>query len=173
MTNSTNVANLILQVIIIVYLLQSELYEIIFTDSDSFATSYHKTLSTILDKEAPLKSQTITVRPLAPWYNEEIQQARKERWIAEGLSVQHEIYKEERNKLHYAIRTAKAYYSQKAINDSDLNQKALYSCLDNILGKRKTIKLPTFDSSENLANEMTDYFDNKVKIIIDGLKLVQ
>ena len=35
-----------------------------------------------------------------------------------------------------------------------------------ILGKRKTIKLPTCDSSENLANEMADYFDNKVKIII-------
>jgi hypothetical protein len=37
---------------------------------------YEKTLEETLQKHAPLKRRTITLRPSAPWYNEEISKAK-------------------------------------------------------------------------------------------------
>ena len=40
---------------------------------------YEKTLKETLEKHAPIKRKTITLRPLAPWYNEEIGKAKRQR----------------------------------------------------------------------------------------------
>ena len=40
---------------------------------------YHSTLTDILERHAPLKETVIRLQPLAPWYNNEIQKAKRER----------------------------------------------------------------------------------------------
>jgi hypothetical protein len=58
---------------------------------------YSDIISEVLDKHAPLKTRTIVIRPLAPWYNDTIDALRKEarkaekRWRKTGLTVHRDI----------------------------------------------------------------------------------
>ncbi|CAB4011151.1 Hypothetical predicted protein [Paramuricea clavata] len=45
------------------------------SDSPTIIDQYKKTLENTLQKHAPLKRRIITLRPSAPWYNEEIGKA--------------------------------------------------------------------------------------------------
>jgi hypothetical protein len=59
---------------------------------------YNEVLETLLDKHAPIKKRTITLRPAAPWYNNEIRDQKvirrrfERRWRASGLTVDRELY---------------------------------------------------------------------------------
>ena len=44
---------------------------------------YNTTLAELLDRHAPLKTKTVTVRPQVPWYSEEIREAKRARRRAE------------------------------------------------------------------------------------------
>ena len=44
---------------------------------------YYSMLAGLLDRHAPLKTKTVTVRPQVPWYSEEIREAKRARWRAE------------------------------------------------------------------------------------------
>ena len=47
-------------------------------DFDKFVQSYNYTLSSILDRHAPLKSKVMRSRPQVPWYSQEIAEAKRE-----------------------------------------------------------------------------------------------
>ena len=49
------------------------------TQLDSLVSCYNNTISTLLERHAPMKTRTVVVRPMVPWYNEEIRLAKKER----------------------------------------------------------------------------------------------
>ena len=51
-------------------------------DLSELVTLYHNTLKTAIAKHAPMRSRTMVVRPRVPWYNDEIQRAKRERRIA-------------------------------------------------------------------------------------------
>ena len=44
---------------------------------------YNSTLSAALDRHAPLVTKFITVRPLVPWFSDDIRESRRERRRAE------------------------------------------------------------------------------------------
>ena len=52
---------------------------------------YGSTMTSLLDKHAPLQKKTITVRPRVPWFNNEIEEAKRLRrrnekiWRMTGL----------------------------------------------------------------------------------------
>ena len=48
-------------------------------DFDKFVQSYNYTLSSILDRHAPLKSKVMRSRPQVPWYSQEIAEAKRKR----------------------------------------------------------------------------------------------
>ena len=48
-------------------------------DLDKFVQGYNSTLSSILDRHAPLKSKVVRSRPQVPWYNQEIDEAKRMR----------------------------------------------------------------------------------------------
>ena len=50
---------------------------------DELVSCYDKTLKATLDKQAPLLTKTVVVRPRVPWFNEEIREAKQERRRAE------------------------------------------------------------------------------------------
>ena len=63
-------------------------------DLESLLTLYNTTLIGLLDKHAPLKTRTITIRPSAPWYNEDIREEKQKRralerrWRRTGLTIE-------------------------------------------------------------------------------------
>ena len=57
----------------------SELLELDTDDVDELADMYNTVLTETLDKHAPLKKKVVTIHPKAPWYNGDIDLARKEK----------------------------------------------------------------------------------------------
>ena len=60
---------------------------------------YNVHLTSVLDKHAPKKEKSVVVRPLQPWFTDELHQAKNERrkaerlWRRTGLTVHKEIYR--------------------------------------------------------------------------------
>ena len=47
-------------------------------DLNELVNCYNKTLNSILDQYAPLKTKTFTKRPIVPWFNEQIKAAKRQ-----------------------------------------------------------------------------------------------
>lgn len=68
------------------------------TDLSSLVDQYETVLTSILDQHAPCKDRLITVRPSAPWFNEEIRAARIKRrrlertWRKSRLTIDRQLY---------------------------------------------------------------------------------
>ena len=68
-------------------------------------SSYNASLNTILDQHAPTITITITRRD-TPWYTREVRHAKTEcrrlerKWRRTRLTIDHEVYKRQRNRLH-------------------------------------------------------------------------
>jgi hypothetical protein len=125
---------------------------------------YNSELKELLDANAPLQTKTIITRPLSPWYNENIFQARKEckkaesTWRSTGLTVHREIYCHLRNKKKSLISTAKKDHFRVKIDDCGHDQRALFKVVDQLLGKTSDLKLPTHDSLEDLLERFSQFF---------------
>ena len=50
---------------------------------NDLVSCYHSTLASALDRHAPLITKTIPARPLVPWFNDDIEKARRQRRRAE------------------------------------------------------------------------------------------
>ena len=146
---------------------------------DTVISKYNSTLSSILDKHAPLKKCIIHVHPDAPWIDETIKEQKRTKRHAEmkmketGLTVHHEIYKSERNKLNHMIERGKKEYYQKQISESSSQQSTLFKCADQLLNKRKVDALPTHDDPDELCDRFLSFFHEKIRMIHEGLQSVQ
>ena len=73
-------------------------------DLSGLVHCYNTTLASASDRHAPLLTRSIPVRPLVPWFNNDIKEARKERskaerrWRHTGLLSDLRRYKDFRNK---------------------------------------------------------------------------
>ena len=77
-------------------------------------TQYNDVLCDLLEKHAPLKTKWLTIRPAAPWVNDDILSARKERrrmerrWRLSRLTVDREIFMNQRDTVKKMLYTAKS-----------------------------------------------------------------
>ena len=62
-----------------VMLTTSELCTNVFTDLDMMVSCYNSTLSSLLDKYAPLRTKSVANRKCVPWFNHKIKDAIKAR----------------------------------------------------------------------------------------------
>ena len=53
------------------------LLQIYTSELDKLVDCYNTTLADLLDHDAPLKTNTVTVRPQVPWYSEEVRVAKR------------------------------------------------------------------------------------------------
>jgi hypothetical protein len=132
---------------------------------------YNNTLSNLLDKHAPLKTKVITIRPITPWYSDEIHAAKAERrkcearWRESGLTVHRQIYKEARNKVTSLIKSAKISFFTDRVEGCGKDQKALFSVVNEILGRKKERKLPPHSSLKDILNSFSSFFHTKISSI--------
>ena len=135
-----------------------------------------RTVSKLLDKYAPLKTRTTVLRPLAPWYDDNIKCLRKvarkaeKRWRKTRLTVHKQIYKEIKNKLTNTIKNKKKTFVQDKIKKAEHSQKALFQCMDELLNKAKVTALPTNIQPQSLPNEFSKFFLDKIDKIQDNFK---
>ena len=140
-----------------------------FCTSICFNTSEKKTL--IGQQHAPQKRRIITLRPLSPWYNEEIGQEKRNRrklerrWRASGLCIDRQLYVKQCETVNAMIKNAKTTYYSSVISSNAHNQKVLFSTVDKLLHRKPEKRHPTASSTTELVNKFADFFSNKIAII--------
>ncbi|XP_072033093.1 uncharacterized protein [Amphiura filiformis] len=137
------------------------------TDLSGLINQYNEILCSILEKHAPLKSRTVTLRPRNPWYNDEIADAKKKRkrlerrWRKSKLQIDRDLFKAQRLLVNTLINKAKSsYYRDQIVNCE--NTKELYNIVESLLHQKGKPKLPSHSSNQALANTFNKYFISKI-----------
>ena len=128
---------------------------------------YNETLRALLNKHAPMKSRSVTLRPRNPWYNEEITDAKRKRkrlessWRKTKLQVDRDLYKAQWLLVNTLIHKANcSYYKDKIENCT--NSKELFKIVESLLHQKGKPKLPSHQSDQDLANNFNHYFISKI-----------
>jgi hypothetical protein len=104
-------------------------------------TCYNTTLSGLLDKHAPLKEKTITVRPRVPWFNVMVKEAKQicrkhERiWRKTGSELDRERFAKSRKRVNHVMEQARRDYYLKFIEENSADQRRLFKATSALLGK--------------------------------------
>ena len=138
------------------------------TDTNTYLNWYNSGLSHILDRHAPAKTITRTVKHRAPWYNATIHEARQKRRQAErrwrkSRSTHHrELYIESKKSVtDLSIESKKAFFHDRL---STCDSKEVYRIINTLLNN-STHHLPNCDSYALLSNQFSHFFQTKISNI--------
>ena len=143
-------------------------------DLEQLVDLYNNTLRDLIDKHAPLKTKKMPVRSLVPWYNKDIQAAKRHRrccerlWNRTELTVHYEMFKAARLFVRELLATAKSQYYNNKIIDCNGNQKTVFSVVNKVLHRKTTVFPDIFDSDKEMAEEFNTFFHQKIQKIRDG-----
>ena len=132
---------------------------------------YISGLSDLIDLHAPVTNRLVTLRPHAPWYDEEVRDAKHERrklertWRRSKQPDDHEAYRKQCSVVGKQLFRAKSQYYSTKIQDIQGDQKALSSITNKLLVNQNQKKLPTSDNDTTLACTFSDYFHNKINVL--------
>jgi hypothetical protein len=135
---------------------------------DKLVWQYNSGLISCLDKHLPLRSKTIVVRPLNPWFNDEIWAARRSsraaerRWRSRQLEIDKQILCRMRDRLSEAIKSAKTSYYSSCISECGKYQRALFKVVNRMLGRQRELTLPSHESLTTILNQFRAYFQDKI-----------
>ena len=133
-------------------------------DVNSIVNHYDNTLSTILDKHAPLRKICIVDRPMNDWINADtqalkvIRRNKEDIWRKNPIVINFQIYQESRLAVKNAINERKTKVIQKKIVDYKGDQKQLFKIVETLLGRTKQIVLPEYQDPASLASRFNMFF---------------
>ena len=140
-------------------------------DLDKVVNCYNTTLSSLLNKHAPIQSRKIRNRSRPPWFDDEIMQARRDRrkaekrWRRTGLASDLLAFKSKRNYVIYIMNNARRTYYSQFIEENSSNQSKLFRESKRLLNILADKTLPPHTDAVKLANDMGDYFVRKITAI--------
>ena len=148
----------------------SDLYTSQEQSLEESVTQYNDVLGDILEKHAPLKTKWLTIGPAAPWVNDDIVSARKERrrmerrWRLSRLNVDREIFMNQIYIVKKMLYAAKSEFYANRIKDQARNPKAPFRTVGSLLQTKRLPALPN-EHLGQLLDEFSTYFIDKVDII--------
>ena len=152
-------------------ILQSSLHTSPAEDVNDLVNQYNTVLTELLDKHAPPKTKLVTVRARAPWFNEEILSAKRDRrkaerkWRSSKLQVHYKIFKCAHRKVVDLCHNAKKSFYCDKIKEHGSDQKQLWKIANDLLFRKKASPLPTHVDSSELANDFATFFSEKIQKI--------
>ena len=107
-------------------------------------------------------SRTITDRPRTPWYTDELQEAKRweRKYLKSGLTVDKQIYQDHCRQYRSLLDSTKTEYFKRKI--TELNHHHLFKFVDEMLNVKHSPVLPKHDSTEDLLEMFSQYFENKI-----------
>ena len=116
----------------------------------SLLTAYNTTLSSLLDKHAPVITKlTRRQSPSNPWFTPALRAFRSTVRHAENLwkrthAADWSCFKSLRNKYHNLILAAKKHYYSNLVSSSSHNPKRLCQTVNNLLHRKSSSPLPSY-----------------------------
>ena len=120
-------------------------------------------LLSILDEMAPIEPKLIRERIPKPWYNENINQARKDyrktcrKWSKSRNKDDWKAYKVLRNAYVKQLNEAKKDFYCSKIQSNKGNTKGLYNTVNGLINREKENPLAE-GSDQDLADKFSDFF---------------
>ena len=142
---------------------------------DDLVSIFDEKVRTAIDKHAPEKEKTVTIRRKNPWFSPEIRQHRsdarkKERiWRSNKSSQNWKIFCQARTKYTNLLKHTKICTVSDRIAECNRNTKQLYQVFNSVTGNKPDRTMPDSPSDAELANCFADYFMDKINSIRDAL----
>ncbi len=143
-------------------------------DVADLAAQYHRVMSELLDKHAPIITKSVTSRPSTPWYTTDIKAEKRQcqhlerTWRRTKKSTDHHCYREATHKLNQMMKQAKTEYYSSKIIEKGSDQKALFSVINTLTNKRLAPTYPSHESKSELTSRFSSYFNSKIATIRDS-----
>ena len=108
---------------------------------------YDSILREIVDEDAPLRTKEMPIRPILPWYNKNVQAAKRHRkylerlWFRISLCGHYEIFKVSSIVVKKTLASAKSEYYNKKIKSSKGNQRGIFSVLNKVLQVKSSFQI--------------------------------
>jgi len=102
-------------------------------DVDHLVDLYNSTLRDIVDEHASLRTREMPRRQMLPWYNKNIQDAKRNRrycerlWIRASLCVNYEMFKAIKSQIKNTLASTKSEEKKRSKHPKEI--KGLYSVL--------------------------------------------
>ena len=151
-------------------------HNIEYSDCITCLTSlYNESLRNKYNQICPWVEKDIEIRDHAPWFNHETLRAKKERKRKENkwrrlrtIEARQEYQHARTTATKLIMKRKKEYYRQKTQEaGKDINK--LYKILGKLRGNIKINKLPEGLTNEVLAEKFLNFFDNKIKNIVNNM----
>ena len=140
-------------------------------DMDAFAREYNTILSILLDQHAPLKTRRRIIRPVVPWYNEIIDNAKRQRKKAERKWRKTKAaddlldFKSKRNHATLLMNKARRDFYSEVMAENGADQRKLFNAAKKLLGIKDEPLFAKHLNKTIIANDMDRYFVRKVENI--------
>ena len=138
----------------------------------AFSQQLSSTLSSLLDKHAPLKTVSCSSRKHKPFITNEILTEKSKRSKLETLYRKNKNtpncesfkskFKEQAKKVAKLISLERRSYFRNLISSYSMQPKKLWSALDSLLCRKSATCLPACDSPSLLASSFLNYFGDKI-----------
>ena len=125
-------------------------------------------LSKLINVHAPLITRTVTLRPHAIWYNEELRDAKQLRRQLERkrrhtkLQADLNAYRRQCRIIARSLYTAKIEHYSSKVEMCKNDSKSLFQLTNSPLVNQREKKLPDSDDDQTLSNKFNDFFHNKI-----------
>lgn len=161
-TNSINIADFSYDV------LTSCLYTSPATTLIAYVAQFTTTLSSLLDKHAPLKTTSCLARPHKPFITPEIKTEKSKRSKLETIyrndrtPLNEKNFKDQSKIVTKLITKSRRTYFRNLITTCSQQPRKLWSALDGLLSRKPPPTLPNSISAPTLASAFLQFFDNKI-----------
>ena len=136
---------------------------------EELVRAYTSELSALIEKHAPLRSKTITLRPSCVWYTQNLHDAKHLRrklertWRKSKLTIDHQIYRSQCANVNKMLKQAKIDYYSDKVSSCGNDQKSLHKITKHLLQGSTEASLPSGKPSNELAQGFSDFFIDKIQ----------
>lgn len=129
---------------------------------------YNLTLSSLLNKYAPLKSKLVRPKPSNPWFTPALHKLKSTRrylekiWLHSHSAQDLQLLRSATNHYHAAIIKAKKLYNSNLISTNLNNPKKLWNTINNLLHRLSVPSLPSSLPLNSLPLSFAKFFSDKI-----------
>ncbi|XP_048586160.1 uncharacterized protein LOC125568284 [Nematostella vectensis] len=144
------------------------------SDCNVLCDQYNTVLHHFIDKHAPVRTFSVTLRPYSPWYDDSLRLLKRQkrkverRYVSSRLEIHRQMYVEKCRAYSTALNVAKRNFSKDQISCS--NQTQLFRLIDGLFRVKPVPLLPSYESPQALAEDFILFFTTKIQHLKDNLR---